>query len=55
MLEDRGHIVENYLDLAAKQIGDRGCGAPIGHVLHLRARRRHEHFTGQVHRRTVAR
>ena len=36
-------------------IGDRGCGAAVGHVLHLAARHRHEHLAGQMHRGAVAR
>ena len=55
MLDDRRHVVEDHLDLAAEQIGERGRGAAIGHVLHLDARHRHEHFAGQMHRRAVAR
>jgi len=53
--EDGRHVVEDHLDLAAEQIGDRGRCAAIGHVLHLGARHRHEHFTRQMHRRAVAR
>ena len=55
MLDDGGHVVEDHLDLAAEHVGDRGCSAAIGHVLHLDAGHRHEHFAGQMHRGAVAR
>ena len=55
MLDDRGHVVEDHLHLAAEHVGDRRRGAAIGHVLHLDAGHRHEHFAGQMHRGAVAR
>ena len=46
--------IEHDLDLAADQIGHRGCAAPVGHVLDVHACRALEHLAGQVARRAVA-
>ena len=55
MLDDRGHVVEDHLDLAAQQVGDRRRRAPIRHMLHLDVSHCHEHFAGQMHRGAIAR
>jgi hypothetical protein len=54
MLDRRRQVVEDHVDGAGNEIGQRRAGAAIGHMRHLDAGHRHQHLARQMHRGTVA-